>query len=26
MVSAVRTVLGDVGGAELGVCDAHDHL
>ncbi|MCX5039384.1 MULTISPECIES: phosphotriesterase family protein [Streptomyces] len=25
-MSAVRTVLGDVGGAELGVCDAHDHL
>ncbi|MFJ7150254.1 phosphotriesterase [Streptomyces sp. NPDC100445] len=22
----VRTVLGDVPGAELGVCDAHDHL
>ncbi|BET51919.1 phosphotriesterase [Kitasatospora aureofaciens] len=26
MVSAVRTVLGDVPGGELGVCDAHDHL
>lgn len=26
MVSAVRTVLGDVPPAELGVCDAHDHL
>ncbi|MEW1997673.1 phosphotriesterase [Streptomyces coelicoflavus] len=25
-MNAVRTVLGDVGGAELGVCDAHDHL
>ncbi|MET7934926.1 phosphotriesterase [Streptomyces sp. NPDC005322] len=23
---AVRTVLGDIPGAELGVCDAHDHL
>ncbi|WP_432585868.1 phosphotriesterase [Streptomyces sp. HD1123-B1] len=23
---AVRTVLGDVPGAELGICDAHDHL
>ena len=23
---AVRTVLGDVPAAELGVCDAHDHL
>lgn len=26
MVAAVRTVLGDIPGAELGVCDAHDHL
>lgn len=26
MVSAVRTVLGDVDPGELGVCDAHDHL
>ncbi|MCZ4611858.1 phosphotriesterase, partial [Streptomyces sp. Lzd4kr] len=26
MVSAVRTVLGDVRPEELGVCDAHDHL
>ncbi len=26
MVRAVRTVLGDVPGEELGVCDAHDHL
>lgn len=26
MVSAVRTVLGDVDPAGLGVCDAHDHL
>lgn len=26
MVSAVRTVLGDVHPADLGVCDAHDHL
>ncbi|MEV0573756.1 phosphotriesterase [Streptomyces sp. NPDC050392] len=26
MVAAVRTVLGDVPEAELGVCDAHDHL
>ncbi|GAA2403000.1 phosphotriesterase [Streptomyces coeruleofuscus] len=26
MVSAVRTVLGDVPPGELGVCDAHDHL
>ncbi|GAA4560515.1 phosphotriesterase [Streptomyces violaceochromogenes] len=26
MVSAVRTVLGDVSPADLGVCDAHDHL
>lgn len=26
MVSAVRTVLGDVPPADLGVCDAHDHL
>lgn len=26
MVSAVRTVLGDVPPAGLGVCDAHDHL
>ncbi|MFE9096875.1 phosphotriesterase [Streptomyces sp. NPDC007264] len=26
MVSRVRTVLGDVHPAELGVCDAHDHL
>ncbi|MFD5856234.1 phosphotriesterase family protein [Streptomyces chartreusis] len=25
-MSAVRTVLGDVGAEELGVCDAHDHL
>jgi hypothetical protein len=25
-VPAVRTVLGDVPTAELGVCDAHDHL
>lgn len=25
-MSAVRTVLGDVPPAELGVCDAHDHL
>ncbi|MDN3024070.1 phosphotriesterase [Streptomyces sp. S.PB5] len=25
-MSAVRTVLGDVGPGELGVCDAHDHL
>jgi predicted metal-dependent phosphotriesterase family hydrolase len=25
-VSAVRTVLGDIGPAALGVCDAHDHL
>lgn len=25
-MSAVRTVLGDVAPAELGVCDAHDHL
>ena len=23
---AVRTVLGDVPAADLGVCDAHDHL
>jgi predicted metal-dependent phosphotriesterase family hydrolase len=22
----IRTVLGDVSAAELGVCDAHDHL
>lgn len=26
MVSAVRTVLGDVPPADLGVCDAHDHV
>ncbi len=26
MVSAVRTVLGDVDPDELGVCDAHDHV
>lgn len=26
MVSAIRTVLGDVSPADLGVCDAHDHL
>lgn len=26
MVSAVRTVLGDVRPQDLGVCDAHDHL
>jgi predicted metal-dependent phosphotriesterase family hydrolase len=26
VVSAVRTVLGDVPPGELGVCDAHDHL
>ncbi|CAL9363026.1 Phospho-furanose lactonase [Streptomyces sp. enrichment culture] len=26
MVSAVRTVLGDVRPGDLGVCDAHDHL
>lgn len=26
MVSAVRTVLGDVPPGDLGVCDAHDHL
>ncbi|MFF4503612.1 phosphotriesterase [Streptomyces sp. NPDC001401] len=26
MVSSVRTVLGDVRPADLGVCDAHDHL
>lgn len=26
MVSAVRTVLGDIAPAELGVTDAHDHL
>nr|WP_205614917.1 phosphotriesterase [Streptomyces chartreusis] len=26
MVSAIRTVLGDVRPEELGVCDAHDHL
>ncbi|WP_335933044.1 phosphotriesterase family protein [Streptomyces sp. PTD5-9] len=26
MVAAVRTVLGDVPAAELGICDAHDHL
>jgi phosphotriesterase-related protein len=26
VVSAVRTVLGDVSPADLGVCDAHDHL
>lgn len=26
MVTTVRTVLGDVPPAELGVCDAHDHL
>jgi phosphotriesterase-related protein len=26
VVSAVRTVLGDVAPGELGVCDAHDHL
>ncbi|MFC8513423.1 phosphotriesterase [Streptomyces sp. NPDC057257] len=26
MVSAVRTVLGDVRPEQLGVCDAHDHL
>lgn len=26
MVSAVRTILGDVDPAGLGVCDAHDHL
>ncbi|CAL9671745.1 Phospho-furanose lactonase [Streptomyces sp. enrichment culture] len=26
MVNAVRTVLGDVSPADLGVCDAHDHL
>ncbi len=26
MVRAVRTVLGDVSHAALGVCDAHDHL
>ncbi|EST20270.1 phosphotriesterase [Streptomyces roseochromogenus subsp. oscitans DS 12.976] len=26
MVSRVRTVLGDIRPAELGVCDAHDHL
>ncbi|MEU1012424.1 phosphotriesterase [Streptomyces sp. NPDC005890] len=25
-MSRVRTVLGDVGRGELGVCDAHDHL
>ncbi|WP_246257150.1 phosphotriesterase family protein [Amycolatopsis anabasis] len=25
-MSAVRTVLGDIPAAELGVCDAHDHL
>ncbi|AYN43983.1 phosphotriesterase [Streptomyces dangxiongensis] len=25
-MSHVRTVLGDIPGAELGVCDAHDHL
>ncbi|MFJ5304655.1 phosphotriesterase [Streptomyces sp. NPDC088350] len=25
-VAVVRTVLGDVGPQELGVCDAHDHL
>ncbi|MFI9751612.1 phosphotriesterase [Streptomyces collinus] len=25
-MSAVRTVLGDVSPADLGVCDAHDHL
>ncbi|MEU6375609.1 phosphotriesterase [Streptomyces sp. NPDC046909] len=25
-MSAVRTVLGDVAPAELGVCDAHDHV
>ncbi|MEU6684609.1 phosphotriesterase [Streptomyces sp. NPDC046832] len=25
-MSAVRTVLGDVAPADLGVCDAHDHL
>jgi len=25
-VTAVRTVLGDVPAADLGVCDAHDHL
>jgi phosphotriesterase-related protein len=26
VVSAVRTVLGDVAPGDLGVCDAHDHL
>ncbi|SEE28283.1 phosphotriesterase-related protein [Streptomyces sp. 2131.1] len=26
MVALVRTVLGDIPPAELGVCDAHDHL
>ncbi|WP_393054588.1 phosphotriesterase [Streptomyces sp. LN549] len=26
MVTAVRTVLGDIPAGELGVCDAHDHL
>nr|WP_244299033.1 phosphotriesterase [Streptomyces viridochromogenes] len=26
MVSAIRTVLGDVPPGDLGVCDAHDHL
>jgi phosphotriesterase-related protein len=26
VVSAVRTVLGDIAPADLGVCDAHDHL
>jgi predicted metal-dependent phosphotriesterase family hydrolase len=25
-VASVRTVLGDVPAADLGVCDAHDHL
>ncbi|MFF4315300.1 phosphotriesterase family protein [Streptomyces sp. 900105755] len=25
-MSGVRTVLGDIGAADLGVCDAHDHL
>jgi predicted metal-dependent phosphotriesterase family hydrolase len=26
VVTAVRTVLGDVAPGDLGVCDAHDHL
>lgn len=26
MVAAIRTVLGDIAPADLGVCDAHDHL